>query len=120
MKPVVLASLHDNCMPRYGKSVTLFVKNRLLRVDNIINVQLLDNNVFAVEDKDTLYLVGDKVGISDETPILNKCFFLKLKHGYVKIPHLEQITECKHNIPGYKFSKLRTYYSTYIVCLQNT
>lgn len=120
MKPLYLATLSNHTKaPEIGKTLILTIRNQTIRTKEVINLKLLGNDVFFVETEDSVYLVGDKVGASYETPHIGHSFLLQLKNGWAKIPPVKSIKLCYHNNDLFTITRLETFYSTYIVCLYN-
>ena len=118
MKSVVFASLiPSEPVPKSGKSILISVNNQPFQVQ-IKNVKKLDKEVFIIEDEYNFYLTGNNSGIAEERPILNKCFILRLRTGLVKIPHIISLMEYRTIISGYSIFKLRTLFTSYVVCMK--
>ena len=120
MKPVYLAQIPPKNYCRIfnpKKVIMLLVKHKLIRISNLISVEKFGKN-YVVESTNAIYLVGETIGISDESPILNECYIIQLVYGAVKIPHVQTVHPCNIFIPGYTFVNVETGYSSYIVCLK--
>ena len=120
MKPVYLAQIPPkslNPILKGQKSLVLLVKHKLIRISNLISVEKFGRN-YVIESVVAIYLVGETIGISDESPILNNCYIIQLAYGSVKIPHVKSVHPCRIFISGYTFVYVQTAYSSYLVCLK--
>ena len=119
MKPVILSTLPRNIsqIPKNAKDLVLIIKHKSRRILNILSIETVENN-YVIETDKFIYLVGDNIGISDESPVLNKCYLIQLASGTVKIPHIKYVHPCKIFIPGYTFISVETDYCSYVICLK--